>query len=161
MVGAMSPHPSRPQIPEPAVSEFADAAADSGHGLVLSSFGSNAAFFGAALGLEDYEQLALAFADLAPVSALVPARWSLLWGATPHPIPVPGKTPDAFKLSNTPGQSNANQIYSGSMNPHCVAHPHFLHSLAHLSSCVSCGCCSQAGCPTARLWPTCPSATTR
>ena len=68
MVGAMSPHPSRLQIPEPAVAEFADAAADSGHGLVLSSFGSNAAYFGTALGLEDYEQLALGFADLAPVS---------------------------------------------------------------------------------------------
>lgn len=67
MTGPVSPHPSRPAIPEPAVAAFADRAAASGGALVLSSFGSAGSAFGSLLNGEDYTQLALAYADLAPV----------------------------------------------------------------------------------------------
>lgn len=70
MVGAISPHPARPAITDPQIASFASDAAGSDHGLVLASFGSNSEVFGGLLNLEDFQQLALAFADLAPVSLI-------------------------------------------------------------------------------------------
>lgn len=72
MVGAISPHPSRPAIEDPPVAAFAAAAhaGGGGPGLVLVSFGSNSQLFGSLLGRADYEQLALGFADLAPVGCV-------------------------------------------------------------------------------------------
>ncbi|KAI8465452.1 MAG: hypothetical protein J3K34DRAFT_525378 [Monoraphidium minutum] len=80
MVGALSPHPSRPAIPDAEIAAFAAAAAAPGEaGLVLVSFGSMSAMFGASLVLEDFKNLAAAFASLAPVRVL----WQLDGRAVP------------------------------------------------------------------------------
>jgi hypothetical protein len=65
MVGAISPHPSRPLPAGSEIHAFAEAAGRE-DGLVLVSFGSMPAF-GTMLDVEDFTELALAFADLAPV----------------------------------------------------------------------------------------------
>lgn len=121
MTGPISPHPSRPAIPEPDVAAFADAAAASGSGLVLSSFGSGGSFFGSLLTGEDYTQLALAYADLAPVGRGA-ARAELGGCATVHEPPTPA--PQAHTHN--------------SLHPRCRPPP---------PRSKLCGCCSPRACP--------------
>ncbi|GBF97662.1 UDP-glucuronosyltransferase 2A1 precursor [Raphidocelis subcapitata] len=82
IIGPISARPSHPAIVDAPIAAFAEAAQASGHGLVLVSFGSISDVFGGALDITDYENLALAFADLAPVSVL----WQLAPGALPASI---------------------------------------------------------------------------
>lgn len=87
MIGAVSPRPSSPTIPDPEVAAFAaEAAADDG--LVLVSFGSVSSFFGTLLTWDDYTGLSAAFADLAPVRVL----WLL------HPAALGNRTVDELPL---------------------------------------------------------------
>ena len=92
MVGAISPHPARPAIADADVAGFAAAAEASGHGLALVSFGSISAVFGSVLNTEDYEQLALGFADLAPVR--------VLWLLKPDAVPGGAAGLAALPLGN-------------------------------------------------------------
>jgi UDP:flavonoid glycosyltransferase YjiC (YdhE family) len=90
MVGPVSARPSSPVIPDPAIAAFAaEAAAEDG--LVLISFGSVSSFFGSLLTKEDYVNLALAFADLAPVR--------VLWLLNPRGLPE-GVTVEGLPLGN-------------------------------------------------------------